>query len=347
MPRFDGTRIKGQRRKKGGYAHAPIFPAEIGAMFARIAVTGADRKREATGYLREYFAINRGPLKDALKPSKLALYVDWCTLQGMTPFMIFMRVYIIRRFSRWICIRNDWPDPLSAVRNVDFVKKGRTFYRRMLSRHEWEYLKRSLELPSTRKMKRIPSRIDKLLNDPLQRKLIYYTAIQTGYRMSELMALRCCDVVIQGKENCYIVLDGSLTKNGKDAKQYIPYDLACELTLWKAGKPMQSKLFPEFGKDASNILRHDLDRARKLFEEENPQEAENTDFLRTIDSRNRRLHFHSLRHTCGAWLALAGEHPQDVQAVMRHASLEMTFKQYDHYFVGRGRAAVNRSFKGM
>jgi hypothetical protein len=36
---------------------------------------------------------------------------------------------------------------------------------------------------------------------------------------------------------------------------------------------------------------------------------ESSTFLMDVNDQGERLDFHSLRHTCGAWMAFAGEHP--------------------------------------
>ncbi|MBI3862791.1 MAG: site-specific integrase, partial [Planctomycetia bacterium] len=37
-----------------------------------------------------------------------------------------------------------------------------------------------------------------------------------------------------------------------------------------------------------------------------------------------------MRHTCGAWLAMAGAHPKAVQAIMRHSTIVLTMDTYGH-----------------
>jgi hypothetical protein len=49
-----------------------------------------------------------------------------------------------------------------------------------------------------------------------------------------------------------------------------------------------------------------------------------------------------LRHTCGAWLAMSGEHPKAVQEVMRHSTITLTMDTYGHLFPGQVAGAVAR-----
>ncbi|MCA9367984.1 tyrosine-type recombinase/integrase [Candidatus Kaiserbacteria bacterium] len=48
------------------------------------------------------------------------------------------------------------------------------------------------------------------------------------------------------------------------------------------------------------------------------------------DSQGQTVDFHSLRHTCGAWLALRNVNPKVIQAVMRHSSISLTLDTYGH-----------------
>ncbi|MCS7467241.1 tyrosine-type recombinase/integrase [Stieleria sp. ICT_E10.1] len=45
--------------------------------------------------------------------------------------------------------------------------------------------------------------------------------------------------------------------------------------------------------------------------------------------------FHSLRHSCGAWLAIAGESIKVVQSVMRHSTPVLTLNNYGQLFPGQ------------
>jgi len=54
----------------------------------------------------------------------------------------------------------------------------------------------------------------------------------------------------------------------------------------------------------------------------------------------RSTDFHSLRHTCGAWLAMAGQHPKTIQSVMRHSTITLTMNNYGHLFPGSDVLAI-------
>ena len=67
---------------------------------------------------------------------------------------------------------------------------------------------------------------------------------------------------------------------------------------------------------------------------------EQSDFLQAANHEGEKADFHSLRHTTGAWLALAGNHPKVVQTVMRHSTITLTMDTYGHLFPGQDAEAV-------
>jgi integrase len=97
----------------------------------------------------------------------------------------------------------------------------------------------------------------------------------------------------------------------------------------------------------ANMLRHDLDAARSAWasaadDVDERMRREQSDFLAAKNHDGESIDFHALRHTCGAWLALAGEHPKVVQTVMRHGSITLTMDTYGHLFPGHEAQAAGR-----
>ena len=96
------------------------------------------------------------------------------------------------------------------------------------------------------------------------------------------------------------------------------------------------------------MLREDLAEARKQWlskAKDDPQEyaqRQQSDFLTDFNHEGERIDFHSLRHTCGAWLAMTGTHPKCVQQVLRHQSITLTMDTYGHLFPGQEADAVAR-----
>ena len=66
------------------------------------------------------------------------------------------------------------------------------------------------------------------------------------------------------------------------------------------------------------------------------------DFLSAENAEGETLDFHSLRHTCGAWMILAGENIKVVQSVMRHATIQLTVDTYGHLLDGQESGAVHK-----
>ncbi len=54
------------------------------------------------------------------------------------------------------------------------------------------------------------------------------------------------------------------------------------------------------------------------------------------------LDFHSLRHTCGAWLAINGEQLKVIQTIMRHSSITLTMDTYGHLLPGQESDAIEK-----
>ena len=95
------------------------------------------------------------------------------------------------------------------------------------------------------------------------------------------------------------------------------------------------------------MLRADLAAARAAWLKEAKDDAERaqreaSDFLLPTNHAGEVLDFHSLRHTTGAWLALAGCHPKVIQTVMRHSSITLTMDAYGHLFPGQVADAIRK-----
>ncbi len=96
------------------------------------------------------------------------------------------------------------------------------------------------------------------------------------------------------------------------------------------------------------MIHDDLAEARSAWldaAKADPDEYERrtkSDFLAEVNHEGERLDFHSLRHTCGAWLAMTGAHPKAVQSVRRHSTITLTMDAYGHLFPGQETETVAR-----
>ena len=169
------------------------------------------------------------------------------------------------------------------------------------------------------------------------RVTLYMLAIQTGLRAGEIASLTRGKVVLSATHS-HVLCKADNTKNAKLAKQYIDGELTERIGKLVARKKKAAPVFVfEDMYALADMVRADLAEARLrwLQEAANAKEFERrgeSDFLAATNHEGERIDFHALRHTCGAWLARAGEHPKVVQTVMRHASITLTMDTYGHLF---------------
>jgi len=147
----------------------------------------------------------------------------------------------------------------------------------------------------------------------------------------------------------YITCDAGSTKNRKDAQQFIQPELAAELQSHVTAKAPKAPVFNmPHPTDVAGMLRQDLAAARTAWLSEarrDPDEyvaREQSDFLVATNTNGEIIEFHSLRHTCGAWLAMLGAHPKVIQSVMRHSAITLTMDTYGHLVPGQEADAVAR-----
>lgn len=100
----------------------------------------------------------------------------------------------------------------------------------------------------------------------------------------------------------------------------------------------------------AKMVRRDLEAARAEWlraakTKRDLAKREKRDFLSPVDHEGHRFGFHALRHTCGAWLAMAGENPKTIQTVMRHSTITLTMDTYGHLFPAAESDAIARMGK--
>lgn len=205
-----------------------------------------------------------------------------------------------KAFSSWL-VKSErvLRDPFLAAEKPKITEADRTLRRRYLLPEEWKWLKHSGQA------------------------VLYETAIQTGFRLGELLEIR--KQHLRGRQ---IVLPAQYTKNKKLASQFVTPKLMEKLP---DALPFQVP-FDGCEHRGAEQLRDELAKARAAYIEatEKPEEW----LLMPRNSEGAVLDFHALRHTCGAWLALQGVYPKVIQEVMRHSSIQLTFDTYGHFFPG-------------
>lgn len=164
-----------------------------------------------------------------------------------------------------------------------------------------------------------------------ERLLMYQTAIETGLRANELLTLTASSLHLDCSEP-YVEIEAANAKNRTDARQFVSDELAAGLKRLVKSKLPIAVVFKAASRfRTAEVLREDLADARKLWlETPEGQKKAKTDFLEPTNGKGEILDFHSLRHTCGAWLVMQGISLPEVQSIMRHSSITLTIDRYGH-----------------
>ncbi len=236
----------------------------------------------------------------------------------------------LKSFTAWLAENSKLPrDPLLSVEKPN-PKADRRRKRRLLLQEEWHRLETATVNG--------PERFD---IGGSERALLYRTALQTGLRSNELRSLKP-GTIIATVDKPFILCDAGSTKNKQQARQYIDERLAADLMAHVATKAPQAPVFAMPEKtEVAEMIREDLAAARAAWIKEaidDPQEyarREQSEFLAAKNHDGDLFDFHTLRHACGAWLALDGAHPKVIQTVMRHSAITLTMDTYGHLFPGQ------------
>ena len=243
----------------------------------------------------------------------------------------------LKQFTKWCQVTGRLANnPLVSLRTPS-PKTDRKLERRALHPGEWPLLQAATKAAPPRSCG---------ITGP-ERAILYELAIQTGLRSNEIRNLTAGKFHLDAKPPFVIVAAGT-AKNRKQARQYITEGLrkrlADHLQTLDPGAPL-FRLPHETGLAA--MLRDDLERARTTWlessrDEKEKQQRMKSDFLAPENHEKQALDFHALRHTCGAWLAVAGENPKTIQSIMRHSSITLTMDTYGHLFPAAESDAIQR-----
>ncbi|WP_436715081.1 site-specific integrase [Roseiconus lacunae] len=310
---------------------ATDFESHVNAFIQFRATKGGteDHRERMRKHIEEFRVAGGWKKITDIDADDVAKHVKTLKDQGSSARTIQNRLQSIKSFSRWLANHHRLRvNPLSTISKPD-PKSDRRHERRMLHPDEWPWFQQAVDSAAG------------VVNGMTgaERSLLYRTAVQTGLRASELASLTPGKLILQS-ESPHVLCKAAGTKNKKPAKQYVDTELASDLgeLVKKRGKKQ-----PVFGivnpNELSRGLESDLAKARSLWLESLPEkeasEASESDFLTKTNHEGEHLVFHSLRHTCGAWLAIAGEHPKIVQTVMRHGTITLTMDTYGHLFPGQ------------
>jgi len=147
-------------------------------------------------------------------------------------------------------------------------------------------------------------------NTGQERSLIYQTAIETGFRLSELRSLRAMDFDLLSLPPT-VRIQAKNAKNNEEVKLAVTNELATQMRVHLANKlpSAQALAVPTLG---AKMLRYDLKRAGIEYQ----------------DANGEYYDFHSLRCQTATNLARAGVHPSVTQKRMRHSDINLTMNVY-------------------
>ena len=207
---------------------------------------------------------------------------------------------------------------LAAKTQNEYLAAGKTFCNwcvrtRRLAANSLASVVKTRDLEKTYQRRALtPEEAKRLLGVAGSRRLVYRLAIYTGLRRSELKELQWRDLRIDAAEpQPHLALRAAATKARRADAVPLRQDLAAELRLARPtdAQPMD-RVFDAIPKMRTFIA--DLKRAGI------PQE----------DAQGRVVDFHSLRYTCGTWLAQAGVAPRVAMEIMRHTDMRLTMNLY-------------------
>ncbi len=155
-----------------------------------------------------------------------------------------------------------------------------------------------------------PDQAERLLAVSGPRQLWYMTALFTGLRVSEQLALRWQDMVLDGDRPA--VFPQAMTQKAR-RDDFVPLrpDLAAAL---QASKPAFARPADRVFKNAPRMETFKRDCAKAGI----PYK----------DDRGRSVDLHALRVTFVSWLSVADVNPRTAQQLARHSRIELTMKNY-------------------
>jgi integrase len=182
---------------------------------------------------------------------------------------------------------------------------------------------------------------------------LYYTALSTGMRRSELLALRWSDVdltlgQISVSRSLHHLRTGEMVyRQPKSAKgsRLIPLPPSLSLEL-KAHKEAQTDMFLNMGR----LLREDDLAFSRLIKDVKSMQFITAPLLPdTVTATWAKIvkragcpgvRFHDIRHSHASLLLSQGVHPKIVQERLGHSSIQITLDTYSHIMPGLQRAAA-------
>jgi integrase len=298
-------------------------------------------------------------MKDYL-PEWLALHKNTLRPASYDGYEVMVRLYLIPRFGRYK-LNALTPEIISRTWDA-MIKDGHSattvnHCQRRLSRSLTDAVKRNLisrnpcgfvTTPTIKKKEIMPlgdNEIQALINEVegSQYHSIIFTAIQTGMRRNELLALQWKDIDI---DLATIYVNKSLYHRGGKTSYQPPKTKAGRRTI--ALSP-QAVLFlrSELEKQIENGMFHGykVDGESPVFRNTHTGEVllPNTitqQFPKIAERIGLKNKFHDLRHTHATMLLKQGVNPKIVQERLGHSSIGITMDIYSHVMPNMQRDAI-------
>ncbi|MBI5090902.1 MAG: tyrosine-type recombinase/integrase [Candidatus Hydrogenedentes bacterium] len=162
---------------------------------------------------------------------------------------------------------------------------------------------------------------------PPQRRLWYEVALATGYRVSELRALRVRDLDLSRPS---LPLAADYTKNRKNARQPITQELAERLRSNNQGRPEEAPLLDIPGREAWAPLKEDLSAAGIVNQ-----------------TPEGKATWHSFRKAFVNSLVRSGADLKTIMELARHSTASLSMEVYASADDARLRRAVEAATKHL
>lgn len=176
---------------------------------------------------------------------------------------------------------------------------------------------------------------------------IFYIALETGFRRSEILGLRWCDIDYKNKTLTVaepVIKVGTKTIISKSTK-----NKSSERTIYISDKAISVLKKQRFAVVAAKLktityIDNDLVFPRADGGPRNPERVSRAaKNYGTISGMPEGFSFHSLRHTHATLLLKAGVHFKVVQARLGHSTFQQTMDTYSHVTPDLDKAAAEKA----